>query len=304
LKLPELSLFRASGRDMVEALAPGLSPRLKVSGDVAEPFEGRLGLLVYDQSVDQVVALTAGQLASGATQLYHDSGGVAVTSHNAFPLPEGAAETKAQTLIAPLVVYSGQLLSPTQLISASGRPHEKPQFHADMTAILGEEVLIQTSERSPLRAVLHSLNGQFLMPVGASSDLTFIDGALEMTSLDGSHLTSHGDAGAVVTTLRGDPIGIVVCGIEDTAFAAPLEGAIAALGDCAPVSADVATRWNARIGRDAGGWVKVWVEDVSARLPPKSEWQGRASWDAISAEGDGDDQAMLEWSLVAAKEGF
>jgi hypothetical protein len=60
------------------------------------------------------------------------------------------------------------------------------------------------------------------MPAPETGEPTVFLDALELESLDHLPLTVKGDSGTVVTTTSGEVLGIVVCGIGHTSYAAPL----------------------------------------------------------------------------------
>jgi hypothetical protein len=276
-----------------------LSPRTRVRGDSPDSFDGRLGLLVYDSSVNRVVSLTSAQLVRTASSLHDGRRCVAVASHNVFPPPDPVPHIRAESLIVPVVVPPARPLALDQFLAVDGDRIYQPDLQLNAKKLLGEEVLIQVDERRPTRAVLNSLNGQFLMPLRPGEEFTFVEGALEMSAPSGDALTRAGDAGAVVTSLAGHPIGVVICGIDGTTFAAPTAGAILAVGDCAALDQASIGQWNDFVLRrdDAP------TQAVGHRpAVGDADWIDRNRWDDI-AERD-DDDAILHWSRAALDECF
>jgi hypothetical protein len=215
------------------------------------------------------------------------------------------AEAPAADLVAPLVVEAARSLSLDQLTSSDGEPVPNPSASNDLTGLLGEEVLVQVPSGSPRRAILHSLNGQFSMPVGRNPEPTFVYGALELGSRDGTPVTRAGDAGAVVSTLAGDPIGIVICGFEDVSFAAPIGKLAGEERAWEPVSTEIAERWNKRVARDAGldPQARALRDLIHQPEKPRAAEPSEASeWTRIAEKGD--QKAMTKWSREARRRLF
>jgi hypothetical protein len=283
---------------MIDLSGIGLSPRTTVRSDAQDAFEGRLGLLVYDTSVGNVIALTSAQLMHGATALFHDGIPIGRTSSNVFPNPKPARELAAYALIRPLLIRRTCKIAISQSQDEQGAAVRDPTL--DAVPRVGEEVLIQLDHDGPTRALLHSDNGHFFMPTAPGAELTFVSGALELSKADGEPATRAGDIGALVSNLKGHPLGIVICGVGGTSFAAPLAPAIAAVGDCAPLTDECINEWNISnsnrydlfnvpspyLARDATP-PKTSVRRISSKLEPPE-----------------DDAALLEWSRSALEECF
>jgi hypothetical protein len=111
----------------------------------------------------------------------------------------------------------------------------------------GKPVLVHSGVGGPRLGRLVTISGYFEMPPPDTEETVVFENTLVIESLDGFPLARAGDAGAVVTTLDGDALGIVFGGDETAVYAAPLGGMIPNDGSWRPVSPDDVRSWNAAI---------------------------------------------------------
>lgn len=208
-----------------------LDPTSRVISVEDEDFDGRLGFLILDRSVEQIVALTASQLASAGLVINESKQAAARASSNRKLSDYRMEKRPADTMLMPVILENTVGLSEVQLRDVDGEPIMPTNWVRDIATVLGETVLVHTSKEDPKLARVTTTNGHFIMPVDDGNEVHFSN-ALELQSLDGTPVTEAGDAGCLVTSLSGDAIGIIICGMDDISYAAPIARLIDELEDC------------------------------------------------------------------------
>jgi hypothetical protein len=224
--------------------------RTRISGEDPKAYQGRLGLLLYDRDTQAVIAIAAAQVAGWSPGLYID--GVVVAERRDEDLPFEPRSTRpASDMLWPLRVLPSFPLADTQIVDRSGKPVGGPKLMRDVDVFLGERVLIQTDARKPRVARLRSTSARFRMPPPGTRDSVLFYDAMEISPLDSEPVTKAGDAGAVVTTMDGHPIGTIICGTESESYAAPLGRFIDALGGTTMLTHEIIKTYNGEIGSHA-----------------------------------------------------
>jgi hypothetical protein len=150
------------------------------------------------------------------------------------------------------------LARPSKVLSKHPSPSEL-QLTSDISAHLGEIVLVHSGTLAPRGGLLRSLHALFRMPApNGDKSALFVD-ALMITSLDDEPLSCEGDAGALITSKCGCCLGVVVAGIDGTSFAAPIAPL---LTDDAlrPIDDDFVHEWNK----------SAWMKRLNPVPPPAS----------------------------------
>ena len=200
-----------------------LDPRTSVFGNAAQASRGRLGLLLFDDDVQRVVALTAAQIAARSHELCIEEGMIVASgSGDDFTPQQSGSVRRADTMLRTLRLRLDAKLSEIQFVDVLGSSFGAPVLARDPYRLLGEKVLVQSSSARPGVGRLFSTSARFRMPAPETGEPTVFTGALELESLDDSPLSVKGDAGCVVTSMSGEVLGILVCGIGKTSYAAPL----------------------------------------------------------------------------------
>ena len=212
---------------------------------------GRLGLLLYDNSNWSVVALTAAQVARGVKKLEHGGVDVAEPSADNDRSLRHLPLRPAATMIEKIALLETTRIEPTPIALSAKRKRLRLGLCVEAHKQMGRKVLIHTSPTRPVRGFLKSVYGHFRMVPPDAGEAVLFSEALTIESLDGKPLTRAGDAGAVVTTLAGEALGVIICGVGTTSFAAPLSVAIPPDGSQYPISAREIGSWNKEADRRA-----------------------------------------------------
>lgn len=210
---------------------------------------GRLGLLLYDNANSSVVALTAAQVARNLATLQHDGVDIAKPSTDNDRSFRLLPLRPAATMIEKIALLETTRIKPTPVVLSAKRKRSRLGLCGDVHKQLGRRILIHTSPAKPVQGRLKSVYGHFRMiPPDAAEAVLFSD-ALTIESLDGKPLTRAGDAGAVVTTMAGEVLGVIICGVGTTSFAAPIRSVIPQDGSQSPISVPEIEAWNEEAGR-------------------------------------------------------
>jgi len=226
-----------------------LNLRTSIVRSDGDALPGRLGLLLLDESSDNVVALTAGQVARGPGPIFAHGGRIGVCSYDVDRSFDDKDRRPAWTLLEIVKLDKDVLLArPSKVLSKHRSPTEL-RLTRDLSAHLGEMVLVHSGTLAPREGLLRSLHALFRMPAPKGGESILFMDALMITSLDDEPLAGEGDAGALVTSKCGYCLGIVVAGIDGTSFAAPIEPLLA---DDAlrPIDDDFVHEWN------KSAWIK------------------------------------------------
>ena len=225
-----------------------LAPRQQVKGAADSAFSGRLGLLVLDGDNSDLLAVTAAQVARGADLLSIDNTSVLV-AEAADPVPPATNDTvlPVEAMLRTFRVDENFKLSDEQIDDIDGGRAASGGIVKQPYEQLGRRVLIQTGEEKPRVAQLKSVSGRFRMPAPETRKMTTFTDALEVVSLNGQPLTRKGDSGALVTTLAGDALGIIVCGIGSASFAAPLVSVLSRKKNILPLTDERIKSYNREI---------------------------------------------------------
>ena len=218
---------------------PVVDPTSSVMSIDDDAFPGRLGYLLLDQSVEQVVALTAAQMAGSGLVSSTTQQRIGASSGNRKLQDHRIERRPADTMLMPVVLERGVALSSVQLRDLDGEPILPTKWVHDIPHLLGQIVLIHTSKETPKKARVLTTRGHFIMPVDYDDNEVHFDQAIELQSLDGGPLTQAGDAGCLVTTVSGDAIGIIICGMDDISYAAPIARMIDELEDCTGITSQM-----------------------------------------------------------------
>jgi hypothetical protein len=222
----------------------GLDCFSQVKGKAGGRPAGRLGLLLYDNSNSNVIALTAAQVARGVEMLQHSGVNVAEPSADNDRSLRHLPLRPAETMIEKIALLESTRINATPIALSANRKRSRLGLCAELHKQMGRTVLIHTSPAKPARGLLKSVYGHFRMVPPDAAEAVLFSEALTIESLDGKPLTKAGDAGAVVTTLTGEALGIVICGIGTTCFAAPVRAAIPQNGSQAPITTQEVDLWN------------------------------------------------------------
>lgn len=213
-----------------------VDPTSEVTSIEESTFAGRLGYLVLDRSVEQIVALTAAQMAGSALVRAGTSDAIGFSSSNRRLSDHRMERRPADTMLTPVILENHIALSDVQLRNADGEPLMPTKWVRDLATMLGQTVLVHTSKDTPRQARVTTTHGHFIMPVDDNDNDVHFSRAIELHSLDGEVLTQAGDAGCLVTSLNGDALGIVICGLGDVSYAAPVARLIDELEDCSGIT--------------------------------------------------------------------
>jgi hypothetical protein len=229
----------------------GLDCFSQLRGKVGARPAGRLGLVLYDSSNSTVVALTAAQVARGVAMLQHNGVDVAKPSADNDRSLRHLPLRPAATMIEKITLLETARIEPTLLVLSAKRRRARLGLCVDAHKQMGRKVLIHTSRTRPVRGLLKSAYGHFLMVPPDAAEAVLFSEALAIESLDGKPLTRAGDAGAVVTTLAGEALGVIICGVGTTSFAAPVGAVIPPDRSQSPISAREIEVWNREADRVA-----------------------------------------------------
>lgn len=223
-----------------------IDPRARICGSGANAFCGRVGLLVHDEDRQAIIAITAAQIAACSPQLYID--GIAVGTRREEELPFAPqASRSADDMLWPVGLYGHFKLSEKQLLDRFGKSVREPKLIRKIDDWLGKRVLVQTTPNRPVVALLRSTSARFRMPPPGQLETAVFCDALEISPLGSEPVTQNGDAGAVVTTLDGDPIGTIICGTDSESYAAPLNRILDSLGGIRMLTARMIAVYNREI---------------------------------------------------------
>lgn len=242
---------------------------------------GRLGLMLYDSSDPGIVALTAAQVTFKSTSICHDGALVATSSADNDRSDDRHRPSRpAATMIEKVVLDETARVAPTPVTLIAARKRGRFGLCADPRRFTGKSVLVHTRPGEPVKALLRSTYGLFRMPRPDGGETALFSDALTIESLDGKPVTNVGDAGAVVTTTAGDALGVIICGIGLTSFAAPIGPVLPRDGSLQPLSFEQIYRWNERAAqlRAAPPDSEVVDIELSAEVPlPASVRKGATS---------------------------
>lgn len=271
-------------------------PQIAVSTDDDDALFGRLGFVVLDDENPKFVAFTAAQIAPAEQTLFHE--GVEVAYPSAMLIDEdlGKRIRHADSMILPKVISQSVRFSPEQIFSDEGRLLQLGPVVDEPYKYIGQKVLVHTSVDRPRLALFHSPDSYFEMPAYDTGEMTLFKDALELKSLDHQPVATNGDAGALVTFLDGRVLGIVICGINTTCFAAPLWRLLEKFGSYDLLDEDGINGRNDELDRPPSRPVSK--EDERA-LDPSFEAE---FVDRIQGEHPGD--ITKEQALQASKEFF
>lgn len=199
-----------------------LNLRTRIVRQDGEALPGRLGLLLSDESSDEVVALTAGQVARGAGAIFAHGSRIGVCSYDVDRRFDDEGKRPAWTMLEIVRLDKTVLLAHPSANLLDHGPAGGLRLTADVAKHLGEVVLVHSGTLAARHGILRSLNAPFRMPAPNNEASTLFTGALMITSLDGKPLSQEGDAGALVASIDGDCLGIVVAGLDDSSYAAPI----------------------------------------------------------------------------------
>ncbi|MCW3848079.1 hypothetical protein OF829_12585 [Sphingomonas sp. LB-2] len=183
---------------------------------------GRLGLILIDDSAGDAIALTAAQITRGADLVIHKGGLVGACSTDNDRSWNHFDERPAWTMIeAVRIDHSAVLADPSVRLAGDRRT---PGFGLcrDPHSLAGSRVLVHGGQSGPRLGILRSVRGLFRMPVQDFAEPVIFYDALVVNSLDAAPLSVEGDSGAAVTDLDGNAVGVVICGIGTTTYAAPI----------------------------------------------------------------------------------
>ncbi|HEY0114545.1 MAG TPA: hypothetical protein VGB54_02380 [Allosphingosinicella sp.] len=229
-----------------------------------QALPGCLGLLLSDESSDDVVALTAGQVARGSDPVHAHGYRIGICSHDVDRSFDGKARRPAWTLLEIVRLDKDVLLARPSTVLPEPKSFEKLSLPRDILDHLGEKVLVHGGSLAPREGLLRSIHALFRMPAPDDRKPTLFTDALLITSLDGEPLSREGDAGALVTSMHGDCLGIVVAGLDDTSFAAPMAPLL--VDDALrPIDDAVVLEWNRR------AWTRRLMPKASFVAPPAPE---------------------------------
>lgn len=193
-----------------------------IRGNDDTAFWGRLGLLLFDEDNGGVVALCAAQIVRGHDHLVKNGSAIGFESQEERFVDRAPRFRSTASMIEKVRLYDYiQIDQPPVNLGARLALREFAQ-PVDPWDHLGGHVLLHTAPLAPKLGYLRSVTGHFRMPPpGQDETVTFCD-ALVIEDRAGKPLTREGDAGAIVTTLDGNPLGIAICGIGKQSFAAPV----------------------------------------------------------------------------------
>jgi hypothetical protein len=193
-----------------------------ISGNGKTAFSGRLGLLLFDKDNGGVLALCAAQIVYGHDHLVKDGSVIGYESQEE-PFVDHAPRFRSAASMIEKVRLEEFIQIDQPPVNLGGRLALREFAQpVDPWDHLGERVLLHTAPLAPQSCYLRSVTGHFRMPPpGEEEPVTFCD-ALVIEDRSGKPLTREGDAGAIITTLEGSPLGIVICGIGKQSFAAPV----------------------------------------------------------------------------------
>lgn len=216
-----------------------VDPTSSVQSTDGGAFPGRLGYLLLDQSVEKLIALTASQLAGARLVSTSTGRKIGFSSSNRMLRDSRLERRPADTMLMPVILEEGIGLSPVQICDENGDPLLPTDWIRNTAGLLGQTVLIHTSKALPRLARVASTQGHFIMPVDRDDNEVHFNRAIELCGIGDEPLTKAGDAGCLVTTRSGEAIGVIICGVDEVSFAAPISRVIDELQDCTGITRDM-----------------------------------------------------------------
>ncbi len=199
-----------------------LNFRTRIKGDHFGAIPGCLGVILLDESSNEVVALTAGQVVRGAAAILADGQAIGTCSHDVDRRHDGQARRPTWSLLEMVRLDRDvSLARPSTVLGALPGPPVL-RMTGDISTHLGQSVLVHGHGPIPREGNLRSTHALFRMPAPDNGEPTVFLDAMMITSLDGRPLSVEGDAGALVTSLHGDCLGVIVAGLDDSSYAAPI----------------------------------------------------------------------------------
>jgi hypothetical protein len=190
---------------------------------------GRVGLLMFDSSTNSIVTLTAGQIVRGTGKLKWAGGTLGCCSPD---LEHGLMETEqpASNMVEMIKLDPRVAISRPGFTKQNSAERSWFSIGATVSERVNETLLIHNAptfghrigQHPPSLATVKSPYAPFRMPIKGHNDSTLFQGAILLEAVHGSVLTREGDAGAIVSTLDGDVVGIIIAGRDNFSFAAPI----------------------------------------------------------------------------------
>lgn len=277
---------------MIEAV---ISHSTIVTGNLTGT-RGPIGLIVHDEEASRLVAISVANVVDDECRLAETGQLVGTTS---AMKPERFLRARLRPASSLL---STVLIDETVAIS-EGRINLRgewlyPTLNREPGQKIGRPVLVHLPGRPVMEALVVSTSAKFAMHAPDSGSPAFFEDALELFLTGGEERARRGDAGALVTTDRGEVVGLVVSAKGSSTFAAPVAPFLRDLRACVPLDAGIVDRHN-QLARASGatqeetateGEVDATAEAETTTLNSKAVEAG-AAWE--EAERSGRKEAML-----------
>lgn len=222
-----------------------LSLRTGIKRAEGPSLVGRLGVLLFDESSDEILGITAGQVVRGQAPILANGYRIGVCSHDIDRRHDGESRRPAWSLLEMVKLDKDVLIArPSTVLGGQAGP-DTLRMTDDVWAHLGAPVLLLNGAPEPREGLLRSVHALFRMRAPASEEAVVFMDAMMITSLDGNPLSQEGDAGTLVTSVQGECLGVIVAGLADTSFAAPIPPLLIDRA-LRPIDDDDVREWNKR----------------------------------------------------------